>query len=111
MFSETRGEMHLRECLVFLDDVIIFSKTIDEHFDRLDAVFRRLKENGLKLKGSKCEFFKTEVKYLGFVVSEEGIKPDEEKIEAVKNWPEITNVKELRKFLGFTSYYRKFVKD
>lgn len=57
------GEMHLQECLVFLDDVIIFSKTIDEHFDRLDAVFRRLKENGLKLKGSKCEFFKTEVKY------------------------------------------------
>lgn len=105
------GEMHLQECLIFLDDVIIFSKTIDEHFDRLDAVFRRLKENGLKLKGSKCEFFKTEVKYLGFVVSEEGIKPDEEKIEAVKHWPEITNVKELRKFLGFTSYYRKFVKD
>ena len=89
------GEMHLRECLVFLDDVIIFSKTIDEHFDRLDAVFRRLKENGLKLKGSKCEFFKTEVKYLGFVVSEEGIKPDEDKIEDVQNWPEITNVKEF----------------
>lgn len=60
------GEMHFQEYLIFLDDVMIFSKTIDEHFDRLDAVFSRLKENELKLKGSKCEFFKTEVKYLVF---------------------------------------------
>ena len=74
-------------------------------------MFSRLKQHGLKLKGSKCEFFKTEVKYLGFVVSEEGIKTDPEKISVIKNWPELTNVKDLRKFLGFTSYYRRYIKD
>ena len=87
---------------------MIFSKTVEEQIERLESVFRKLRENGLKLKGSKCEFFRKEIKYMGFVVSEDGIKTDE---VAERNWPEIYNIKGLRRFLGFTSYYRKFIKD
>ena len=87
---------------------MIFSKTVEEQIERLESVFRKLRENGLKLKGSKCEFFRKEIKYMGFVVSEDGITTDE---VAVRNWPEIYNIKGLRRFLGFTSYYRKFIKD
>ena len=87
---------------------MIFSKTVEEQIERLESVFRKLRENGLKLKGSKCEFFRKEIKYMRFVVSEDGIKTDE---VAESNWPEIYNIKGLRRFLGFTSYYRKFIKD
>ena len=105
------GELHLKECLIYLDDIIIFSKTEDEHIKRLESVFRRLKEQNLKLKGKKCEFFKTEIKYLGFIVSDVGIKTYPDKVSVVKNWPAIKNVKDLRKFLGFTSFYRRFIQD
>lgn len=111
LMERCMGEAHLRQCLVFLDDIVVFSSTIEQHFERLESVFKRLKENGLKLRGDKCEFFKSEIKYLGVVVSADGIKTDPDKISAVKNWPLICGVKDLRKFLGFTSYYRKFIKD
>lgn len=63
------GELNLKECLIFLDDILIFSETFEEHLERINAVFTRLQQSGLKLKPSKCEFFKTNVKYLGYVVS------------------------------------------
>ena len=105
------GEMNLKECLIFLDDILIFSKTFEEHISRLDAVFSRLKQHGLKLKPTKYEFFKTSVGYLGHVVSQNGVETDSDKIEALSSWPEPNNVKELRSFLGFTGYYRRFIKD
>lgn len=105
------GESHLKECLIFLDDILIFSDTFEEHLKRLEGVFERLEKHGLKLKGSKCEFFKTHVRYLGHIVSEKGIQTDPEKLSALKTWPEPVNVKTLRSFLGFTGYYRRFIKD
>ena len=105
------GEMNLKECLIFLDDILIFSDTFEEHISRLEAVFSRLKQHGLKLKPSKCEFFKSSVRYLGHVVSENGVETDPDKIEALSSWPEPTDVKQLRSFLGFTGYYRRFIKD
>ena len=90
--------------------LLFFQKSIEEHFEKLESLFKRLKENGLKLKGNKCEFFKEEVKYLGFVVSAEGIKADPDKISVVKNWPKLRGIKDLRKFLGFTSYYRNLLR-
>lgn len=102
-------ELHLRECLIYLDDIIIFSRTLDEHFDRLNAVFKRLQEAGLKLKGSKCEFFLPSVSHLGHVVSAKGIETDPEKVKALKEWPVPVCIKELRSFLGFAGYYRRFV--
>ena len=105
------GELNLRECLIFLDDILIYSDTFEEHIRRIEAVFSRLHEHGLKLKPSKCEFFKTSVKYLGHVVSENGVETDPDKIAALSEWPVPHNVKTLRSFLGFTGYYRRFIKD
>ena len=105
------GDMNLRDCLIYLDDVIIFSTTFKEHLDRLEAVFTRLQENKLKLKASKCKFFKSQVTYLGHVVSDAGIQTDSEKLEALKSWPVPKNVKEVRSYLSFTGYYRRFVKN
>ena len=78
------GELHLKECLIYLDDVIIFSKTFEEHLERLGNVFKQLERHGLKLKGSKCEFFKTQVQYLGHIVSDKGVQTDPDKISALK---------------------------
>ena len=104
------GELNLRECLIYLDDIIIFSTTFEEHLQRLQAVFERLKEHNLKLKPSKCELFREKVTYLGHVVSEAGIETGPTKIEAIKSWPIPKSNKDVRRFLGFTSYYRRFIK-
>lgn len=109
LMERCMGELHLKECLIYLDDIIIYSKTLDEHFERLEAVFKRLQDAGLKLKGSKCEFFLSRVTYLGHVVSAEGVETDPEKIRVLKEWPIPKSLKDLRSFLGFTSYYRRFV--
>ena len=100
------GETYLKECLIFLDDILIFSETFEEHISRLEAVFSRL-----KLKPSKCEVFKSSVRYLGHVVSEQGVQTDPDKIEALASWLEPSSIKELRSFLAFTGYYRRFIKD
>ncbi|MEW8316224.1 MAG: reverse transcriptase domain-containing protein [Candidatus Thiodiazotropha endolucinida] len=110
LMERCMGDMNLRDCLIYLDDIVVFSITFEQHIERLEAVFRRLQTNNLKLKASKCEFFKRAVTYLGHVVSEEGICTDPTKTEAVLNWPVPKSVKEVRMFLGFTGYYRRFVK-
>ena len=94
---------------MYLDDVIVFSKTPEEHIVWLEAVFKKISDAGLKLKPSKCEFFKKRIHYLGHIVSNKGIETDPKKIEAIVNWPSPHTVHEVRKFLGFTNYYRKFV--
>ena len=97
--------------VLYLDDIVVFSKLVDQHITDLETVLGRLEQSGLKLKTKKCQFFSKEVTILGHTVSQNGIKPDLTKIEAVKRIPRPTNNSELRKFLGFTSYFRKFVKD
>ena len=77
------GDLNLKECLIFLDDILIFSESFKEHIERLEALFSRLNQQGLKLKGTKCEFFKRSVKYLGHVVSQNGVETDPEKIEVL----------------------------
>ncbi|MCG8034843.1 MAG: DDE-type integrase/transposase/recombinase, partial [Candidatus Thiodiazotropha taylori] len=110
LMERCMGDLNLRDCLIYLDDIVIFSKTFEEHVEKLQAVFQRLHEHGLKLKPSKCELFKSQVVYLGHVVSREGIHTDPAKIEAVKKWPIPQCIKDVRKFLGFTGYYRRFIK-
>ena len=109
LMERCMGELNLRDCLIYLDDIIIFSSTFEEHLERLQAVFERLQQHNLKLKPSKCELFKSRVTYLGHVVSEEGIETDPAKIEAVRTWPVPKSVKDVRRFLGFTGYYRRFI--
>ena len=103
--------LHLDICYIYLDDLIIFSKTFEEQVDRLKKIFQRLREVNLKLSPKKCEFFKKKVRYVGHIVSSEGIEPDPQKIDKVKDWPTPTNPDEVRQFLGFVGYYRRFIQD
>ena len=96
--------------LVYLDDVIVFGRTIAESIDRLEAVLVRFRNAGLKLKPSKCHLFRKEVNYLGHVVSEKGIHTDPAKIEAVRDWPTPRTPTHVRSFLGLASYYRRFIR-
>ena len=103
------GELHLNCCIIYLDDIIVFNRMSEEHLHRLNAVFNKLKADGLKLKPSKCDLIKQQINYLGHVVSKERVCTDPEKIKAVTEWPQPTTVTEVRSFLGFVSYYRRFI--
>jgi len=101
--------LNLDICLVYLDDIILFSVTQEQHIERLEMILRRLKEANLKLKPSKCTLMQREVTFLGHVISHQGIATDPEKIKLIEEWPVPTNLKQLRGFLGLTGYYRRFV--
>ena len=103
------GDLHLHYCSIYLDDAIVFFKTLEEHLLRLRAMFEKLNQAGLKLKPSKCEMYRQELVYLGHVVSKNGIQTDPKKVEAICKWPVPTNVTEVRSFLGFTNCYWRFI--
>ncbi|XP_041849958.1 uncharacterized protein cuzd1.1 [Melanotaenia boesemani] len=103
------GDLTFDILLVYLDDILVFSSDFESHCERLDLVFSRLQEHGLKLKPSKCSLLKTEVKFLGHIVSAAGIQVDGEKVKVLKEWPTPSSVKEVRQVVGFMSYYRRFV--
>lgn len=105
------GDLNYESLLIYLDDIIVFSSDFSTHLQRLELVFERLVQHGLKLKPSKCHLFRSEVKYLGHVVTEQGIAPLPERVEAIQSWPRPTTIRELRAFLGLTGYYRRFIKD
>lgn len=111
VMEKCMGSLVHKEVLVFLDNLIVFADTLEEHECRLMKVLNRLKEFGLKLSPEKCHFFIKSVKYLGHVVSENGVETDPGKIAPLTTWPCPTNISELKSFLGFTGYYRRFVKD
>ena len=98
-------------CLVYLDDVCIFSRTFESHLQHIEEVFKRLKQAGLKLRPNKCKFALRQIKYLGHIINSDGIMPDPEKVAAVREYPVPKSLKDLRAFLGLSGYYRKFVKD
>jgi hypothetical protein len=95
------GGLTWKICLVYLDDIILYSKGFDEQLSHLRQVFQRIREANLKLNPKKCNLFRKKVTFLGPVVSEQGISTDPAKIEAVKAWPTPKNVKEVRSLLGF----------
>ena len=103
------GDLLGKICLVYLDDIVIFSSNATEHAAHLQLVFDRLRNAGLQLKPSKCHFGVNEIKLLGFIVSDQGIATDPAKVEVIQNLPSPSSVKEVRTFLGMTSYYRQFV--
>lgn len=99
------------KCLIYMDDILIYAQTLEEHNEKLKSVFERLRVHKLKLQPDKCEFLRRELCYLGHVLTEDGIKPDPSKIEAVKNYPVPKDVKQIQSFIGFAGYYRRFIKD
>ncbi|XP_024020452.1 uncharacterized protein LOC112091328 [Morus notabilis] len=100
-----------RFIIVFIDDILIYSKTQEEHAEHLRIALQTLREHRLYAKKEKCDFWMTEVKFLGHVVSQEGISVDPSKVEAVLNWGRPKNVSEIRSFLGLAGYYRRFVEN
>ena len=99
----------LNFAMTYLDDIIIFSDNELEHLEHLEIIFCRLKEAGLKMKCSKCDFFKCEIHYLGHLISADGIRPLPNKFDSIKHMPLPKDVKEIKQFLGLTGYFRKFV--
>ena len=98
------GDLNMTWCVVYLDDIIVFSENPKDHIVRLEAVFKKLATAGLKLKPSKCFFFKEEIDYLGHLVSGKGVATSPKKIEAVTKWPVPQTVYDVRSFLGFVGY-------
>ncbi|KAL2081551.1 hypothetical protein ACEWY4_023404 [Coilia grayii] len=109
LMEKAVGDMNLLQVLVYLDDLIVFGATLEEHEERLMKVLDRLEEVGLKVSLDKCQFCQPKVKYVGHIVSADGIATDPSKVEAVTQWPQPTDLKSLRSFLGFCGYYRRFV--
>ena len=96
------GDLNLHWYIIYLDDIVIFSKDLASHLKRLEAVFQKLEKAGLKLKPSKWEPFQRQLAYLGHVISAKGVATDEGKIKAIRDWPIPTTVMEVQSFLGFT---------
>ena len=96
-------------CLLYLDDIIVYSKTFEEYVERQSQVLTRLSEAGLKVASKKCHFFQAEVNFLGHIVSKEGVATDPSKIKSIIDWPQPKNVKEVRMFSGLCAYYRRYV--
>ena len=97
--------------LVYIDDIIIYSKTYEEHLEHLKDVFTLLENAGLKINLEKCDFFKTKLIFLGHIITINGIAPDPAKIEKVQHYPVPQNKTNVRAFVGLASYYRRFVKS
>ena len=96
--------------IAYIDDILIYTKgDLQDHLKHVQLVMDRLKKHFLRLKLSKCSFARNEIKYLGFIVNRFGIKPDEEKVKAIKSLKPPTNVRQVRSFLGMCSWYRRFV--
>jgi hypothetical protein len=105
-----------RDCLddflvAYIDDLLIFSETLEEHKRHIRLVLKRLKEAGLYLKPQKCQFHKSEISFLGYLISVKGLRMDPKKVEAVTGWPTPKNQHDIQVFLGFANFYRRFIKN
>jgi len=111
LMSTIFSSMSWKYVLIYLDDILVFSKDFEQHLDHLQAVFAKLKEVNLKLKPSKCHFALSKVSYLGHILTKDGISTDPAKIKAIQSFPIPENIHKLRSFLGLCNYYRKFIKN
>ena len=110
METVLRG-MQWERAVLYLDDIIVFSDSVEEHLKRLEEILQRLRAANLMLKPSKCHFFKRQVEFLSHIVSQDGVSTDPHKVEAVKEWPIPRRVRDVRAFLGLTGYYRRFIQN
>ena len=111
LMEYTLGELYMDKAVVFIDDINVPGKTFHEAVDNLKQVFDKCRLHQLKLNAQKCHLFRSQVTYCGHIVCKDGIKTDPTKTEKIQNWPTPTNVKQVKEFLGFAGYYRKFIKD
>ena len=111
MMDNVLAGLKWQSCLVYLDDIIIYSDTIENHIKDLKDVFERLRKANLKLKSSKCKICCEKVPYLGFVISKEGLRADPSKLKCIREWPRPRSKEEVHSFLGLIGYYRKLIKN
>ena len=104
------GKLNLAYCLIYLDDVIVFSETPEEHLHRMRVVFDCLREHGLKLKPSKCNVFKSEINYLAHHVSKEGVRPSKKNLESIAQCPPPDTYTKVKSFVDLVGHYRCFIK-
>jgi hypothetical protein len=97
------------DCYLFIDEIVVFSKTAEEHASRLESVLQRFNKANLQLHPGKCEFAQPSVNYLGYVLSDKGVSVSSDKVKAVKEYPARKNAREVRAFLGLASFYRRLV--
>jgi hypothetical protein len=100
-----------RFTVVYLDDILVYSETLEEHIQHVRQVLSKLSESDLYLKLEKCTFHASEVEFLGFIISSEGIRMDPKKVHSISTWPAPTTLQELQSFLGFINFYRKFISE
>ena len=110
LMHEVLGNLIYTKAPVYLDDIIIHSKTFEQHLKDIDEVFGKLRDAKLMSKESKCEFCAPEIKFLGHIIGKDGRKVDPDKVEKVKNYPRPENILQLRGFLGLESYYKNLSK-
>lgn len=110
MMNEVLHDYDYNICVVYLDDILVFSTSLQEHINSLRKIFKRLSEFNLKVQTDKCNFFKRG-EYLGRIITTGGVKPNPAKTEAIQKVPIPKNIKNIRAFLGFTGFYRKFIND
>jgi len=103
--------LNLKICLTYLNDIITYSASLEDHLERLETVLERLRTSGLTLKPEKCCIFQKSVSFLGHLISEDGIGTDPKKTQAISDWPTPLSVKDTRAFVGIASYYRRFVQN
>lgn len=111
MIDDVLKEYIGKICYVYIDDIIVFGRDVDDHLKNIETIFSKLLESHLKVNLEKTQFLQTEVSFLGYVVAEGGIRADPHKIEAIQNLAPPKTLKDLKSFLGMTSYYRKFIRD
>ncbi|KAH9263029.1 hypothetical protein BASA83_013667 [Batrachochytrium salamandrivorans] len=100
-----------KHVLVYLDDIVIYSDNMSDHIAQVQNVLRVLQDNRLYCKAEKCHFYKSEIKYLGYIISADGLRMDPSKISAVQSWPTPNKVRDLQVLLGFTNFYRALIHD
>jgi len=111
VMDEVLKDVQNKICMVFMDDIIVFSSGLEEHIKNLKLIFQKLRDANLKIQVDKCEFLRHEVEFLGHIVTREGIKPNKKKIEAIQKYPIPKTPRDIKSFLGLLGYYRKFIKN
>ncbi|KAL0204373.1 hypothetical protein M9458_002391, partial [Cirrhinus mrigala] len=109
--NEVFREFLHRFVVVYIDDILIYSRNMAEHRQHVQQVLHKLRQHNLYLKLEKCEFHKPSVQFPGYIISAEGVQMDQGKIHAIQDWPQPSSIKELQCFLGFSNFYRRFIKD